>query len=215
MARTRVHNQLISLDGFSAGTRITLEEPIGEARGIFEGFDGRVIEGVHRVDAPITLDRMLFSTWGQGIGAEIMGRGKFGPQTGDWGAAPDAQWRGWWGDEPPFKTPVVVLSHHPRDPIHFDNGTCFHFLDAAPAEALEFATELSGGADIRLGGGPSTIRQFLAADLVDFMHLVTVPITVGTGTSLWDGTAGLQERFTIESATSASGNIHQFWNRDR
>lgn len=212
MARTRIHNLMISLDGFSAGTRVTLDEPFGEAIGLTKGFDGRVIHGVHRSDAPITLDRLLISSWAQGIGAEIMGRGKFGPQTGAW---TDDQWRGWWGEEPPFQTPVVVLTHHRRDPIHFDNGTSFHFLDGAPAEALEFATELAGGADIRLGGGPSTIRQFLAADLVDFMHLINVPITVGTGTSIWDGTADLQDRFTIESVTSGSGNVHQFWNRSR
>lgn len=211
--RTRVHNLMTSLDGFSAGTRVTFDEPFGEAFALTTGFDGRVIHGVHRADAPITLDRLLTSTWDQGIGVEIMGRRKFGPQTGPW--EPDDDWRGWWGDEPPFRTPVVVLTHHRREPIHFDNGTSFHFLDADPAEALAYATDLADGGDIRLGGGPSSIKEFLAADLVDFLHLRIVPVTVGTGTSIWDGIADLQERFTIESATSASGVTHQFWNRNR
>ncbi|MBO0747876.1 MAG: dihydrofolate reductase family protein [Acidimicrobiaceae bacterium] len=210
MAKTRVHNFFVSLDGYSAGDTITLEAPIGGAERLFAGFDGRVIHGVDAVDDPITIDRALTSTWAQGVGAEIMGRGKFGPQTGEW---TDDEWRGWWGDEPPFRTPVVVLTHHQRDPIHFDNGTSFHFVDATPEDALEQALVLGNGQVVRIGGGPSTVRQFLAADLVDFMHLVTVPITLGGGVSLWDGLAGVQDRFTIESVTTASGLTHQFWNR--
>ncbi|CDR06410.1 dihydrofolate reductase family protein [Streptomyces iranensis] len=210
MARVRVHNFFISLDGYSAGDTITLDKPIGGAERLFAGFDGRFIHGVDVMDEPITLDRALTSTWGQGIGVEIMGRGKFGPQTGEW---TDEDWRGWWGDEPPFRTPVVVLTHHRRDPIHFDNGTSFHFLDATPEDALAYAQDLADGRDVRIGGGPSTVRQFLTADLIDFMHLVTVPITLGTGVSLWDGQAEVQDRFTTESATSASGLTHHFWNR--
>jgi dihydrofolate reductase len=214
MAKVRVHNLNVSLDGYSAGETVTLEKPIGDAGGLFARFDGRFIHGVHGVDAPITLDRALTSTWGQGIGAEIMGRGKFGPQTGPW--AEDDAWQGWWEDEPPFHTPVIVLTHHPRSPITFANGTSFHFLDATPADALAYAQDLAPGQDIRIGGGPSTVRQFLAADLIDFLHLVTVPIVLGTGVSLWDGLPdGIQDRFTIESVTSASGLTHHFWNRDR
>ncbi|GAA1704365.1 dihydrofolate reductase family protein [Streptomyces yatensis] len=210
MARARVHNFFVSLDGYSAGETITLDQPIGSAERLFSRFDGRFIHGVDVADEPITLDRALTSTWGQGVGAEIMGRGKFGPQTGAW---TDEDWRGWWGDAPPFRTPVVVLTHHRRDPLHFDNGTSFHFLDATPEDALAYAKDLADGQDVRIGGGPSTVRQFLTADLIDFMHLVTVPITLGTGVSLWDGQAEVQDRFTIESATSASGLIHHFWNR--
>ncbi|MGW9504042.1 dihydrofolate reductase family protein [Streptomyces albidoflavus] len=210
MARARVHNFHVSLDGYGAGETVTLEKPLGEAQGLFAPFDGRFIDGVGGVDAPITLDRALTTTWGQGIGAEIMGRRKFGPQTGAW---TDDEWRGWWGDEPPFRTPVVVLTHHRREPLHFDNGTSFHFLDATPEEALTRAVELAGGLDVRIGGGPTTVRQFLAADLVDFLHLVTVPLTVGAGVSLWEGLAGVEDRFTVESVTSASGLTHQFWNR--
>ncbi len=211
MSRTRIHNMFVSLDGFSAGEYVTLEHPIGDAQGLFGFFDGRAIHGVqHAADAPISLDRTMASLWAQGIGAEIMGRRKFGPQTGEW---PDDGWQGWWEDEPPFETPVFVMTHYPRPPIEFPNGTSFHFVDAAPREVLRQAQEAAGGGDVRIGGGPSTARQFLEADLVDFMHLVIVPITVGRGVSLWGDEPGLEDRFDIETVTSATGLTHQLWNR--
>lgn len=212
MARTRIHNLNISLDGYAAGEQVTFDAPIGGAARLFGQFDGRVIHGVGQVDAPITVDRALTSLWGQGIGAEIMGRRKFGPQVGDW---PDDGWRGWWGDEPPFRTPVFVMSHHPHSPIDFPNGTSFRFVQGAPADILRLAQEAARGGDVRLGGGPSTVRQFLQADLVDFLHLVIVPITLGKGVSVWGGADDVADRFDIESITSASGLTHQLWNRKR
>ena len=128
MPRTRVHNLNVSLDGYAAGEQVTFDAPIGGAERLFGCFDGRAIHGVDGVDAPVTLDRALTSLWGQGIGAEIMGRRKFGPQVGDW---PDDGWRGWWGDEPPFRTPVFVLSHYPHPTIDFANGTSFRFVDGS------------------------------------------------------------------------------------
>ncbi|MBM6621499.1 dihydrofolate reductase family protein [Micrococcaceae bacterium RIT802] len=211
MFRARVHSLNISLDGYAAGGHVTFDEPIGGAGALFSRFDGRVIDGVHRADAPITLDRAMTSLWGQGIGAEIMGRRKFGPQTGDW---PDDGWRGWWGDEPPFRTPVFVMTHHPRPSMDFSNGTSFHFVEGTPHEVLQLARDAAGGGDVRLGGGPSTVRQFLEADLVDFMHLVVVPVVLGSGVGLWEGLPGVEERFTVESVASPSGLTHQFWNRN-
>lgn len=210
MVRVRVHNQFVSFDGYSAGDHVTFDHPIGDAQALFGWFDGRGIDGIDKVDAPVTLDRTLVSLWGQGIGAEIMGRKKFGPQEGPW---PDDGWRGWWGEEPPFKTPCFVLTHHPRRPMEFDNGTSFHFIDASPKEALSQAISAANGLDVRIGGGPSTIRQFLAADLVDFMHVAIVPITLGTGISLWEGISGVEDRFSIETIGSSSGLSHQLWNR--
>lgn len=128
MPRTRVHNLNISLDGYAAGEHVTVDAPIGGAERLFAGFDGRFIDGIDKADAAVTLDRALTSMWGQGVGAEIMGRRKFGPQVGDWS---DDGWRGWWGDEPPFRTPVFVMTHHPRPPIDFSNGTSFRFVDGA------------------------------------------------------------------------------------
>ena len=212
MSRARVHNLFVSADGFAAGDHVTLEEPIGGARALFGKFDGRVIEGVHAVDDPVTVDRALFSMWGQGIGAEIMGRRKFGPQSGAW---PDDGWKGWWGDEPPFRTPVFVLTHHPREPLEFANGTSFHFIDASPSDALRQAKEAAGGLDVRIGGGPSMVRDFLRDDLIDFLHLAIVPVVLGTGVRVWDGLDGLQERFSLEAISTESGLTHQLWNRVR
>jgi dihydrofolate reductase len=210
MPRTRVHNLFVSLDGYAAGEYVTPDAPIGDAAALFGWFDGRVIYGIDRVTDPVTVDRALFSTWSQGIGAEIMGRRKFGPQTGEW---PDDGWRGWWGDEPPFRTPVYVLSHHPHPTIDFPNGTSFRFVDASPQEALRMAQEAAGGGDVRIGGGPSTVRQFLAADLVDFLHVVIVPITLGRGVPLWEGLSGVEDRFAVETVATPSGLTHQLWNR--
>lgn len=210
MSRTRVHNMMISLDGYAAGDHVTFDAPIGGAERLFGWFDGRVIHGVDQVSEPVTLDRALTSMWGQGIGAEIMGRGKFGPPVADW---PEAGWRGWWGEEPPFQTPVFVLSHHPHSTIEFANETSFQFVDSSPEEVLRQAQESANGRDVRIGGGPSTVRQFLLADLIDFMHLVIVPITLGRGVSLWEGLSGVEDRFTIETVNSPSGLIHQLWNK--
>src|SRR5690606_7044278 len=110
-----------------------------------------------------------------GIGAEIMGANKFGPP----GWQEDPGWKGWWGADPPFHTPVFVLTHRPRPPIEMAGGTTFHFLDASPAQALALAREAAGGLDVRIGGGATVVREFLAAGLVDHMHLVQVPIVLG------------------------------------
>lgn len=208
--RTRVHSLLVSADGFAAGDFVTFDKPIGEAAALFGRYDGRVIHGIHAVDGPTSADQVMVSTWGQGIGAEIMGRKKFGPQQGGW---PEDGWEGWWGEAPPFRTPCFVLTHHPHESIAFENGTSFHFIDATPQEALRLASEAAGGLDVRIGGGPSTVNAFLQADLVDFMHLVVVPIVLGTGVRVWDGLAGLEERFSVESVTTGSGLTHQLWNR--
>lgn len=210
MPRTRVHNLQVSLDGFAAGTHVTLEEPIGGASALFAGLDGRLIQGVHGSSAPITVDGALTALWAQGIGAEIMGRRKFGPQSGPW---TDDGWRGWWGEEPPFGTPVFVMTHHPRPPLHFDNGTSFHFVSGSAEEVLAQAQQAAGELDVRIGGGPDTVRQFLAADLVDFLHLATVPVVLGTGAPLWDGLGEVHQRFDIETVPSPSGRVHQLWNR--
>jgi dihydrofolate reductase len=210
MPRTRVHNLNISLDGFAAGDHVTLDAPIGGAERLFAQFDGRFIHGIDGADAPVTLDRALTTLWGQGIGAEIMGRRKFGPQTGPW---PDDGWRGWWGDEPPFRTPVFVLSHHRHETIDFDDGTSFRFVEGTPEQVLGLAQEAADGLDVRIGGGPSTVRQFLQADLIDLMHLVVVPVMLGRGVSLWEGIDGLKDRFALESVASSSGLVHQLWNR--
>ena len=209
----RAHNIAVSLDGFATGEGQSFETPFGHAGGrlmqwffptrtfqVMTGSDG----GTTGVD-----DTFAAAAW-DGIGAEIMGRRKFGPQTGPW---EDDGWEGWWGDEPPFHTPVVVLTHHPRPVLELEGGTTFHFVDAAPAEALAVARELAGGLDVRIGGGVNTVRQFLQADLVDRMHLAVVPIVLGRGENLWHGLEGIESRFAVEAVSSPSGVTHQTWTR--
>ncbi|HEY3535296.1 MAG TPA: dihydrofolate reductase family protein [Pedococcus sp.] len=139
-----------------------------------------------------------------GFGAEIMGSGKFGPP----GWQDDPGWKGWWGPNPPFHTPTFVLTHRPRSPIQMEGGTTFHFLDATPAEALEQARASAGGRDVRIGGGPTVVRDFVAAGLVDHMHVVQVPVVLGRGVRLWDGLEALEDTYDIESVSTPSGVTH-------
>src|SRR5215217_5085357 len=117
------------------------------------------------------------------------------------------------GPNPPFRTPVFVLTHHTRPPIEMEGGTTFHFLDAPPAEALETALEAADGKDVRIGGGPTVIRDFLAAGLVDHSHIVVVPILLGRGVRLWDGLEGLEKDYQVEATSSASGVTHVTFTR--
>ena len=213
MSLVRVHNFAISLDGFGAGAGQTLESPFGHAgqrlhQWFFPTQAFRGMQGA--ADGTTGVDNALASQWGPGIGAEIMGRNKFGPQRGPW---EDHEWQGWWGDTPPFGTPVVVLTHHPRPTLEMAGGTTFHFVDAGPEDALALARELAGGLDVRIGGGVQTVRQFLQADLVDLLHVVVVPIVLGRGERLWDGLEDLDTRFDVEAVSSPSGVTHLTFTR--
>ena len=212
MSRVRVHNFSISLDGFGTGEGQSLESPFGHAgHRLHEWFFPTLtFQGMQGKAGSTGIDDAFACNWGAGIGAEIMGRNKFGPQRGPWA---DEDWKGWWGDDPPFHTPVFVLTHHLRPAIEMKGGTTFHFIDASPAEALEAAREAAGGLDVRIGGGPTTVREFLAANLIDYMHIAVVPIVLGRGERLWDDLEGLEERFEIEATSSPSGVTHLTFTR--
>ena len=213
MSQVWVHNFSVSLDGYGTGEGQSLESPFGHAGGrLHEWFFGtRTFRAMHgEPGGNAGVDEAFASNWGTGIGAEIMGRNKFGPQRGPW---ENEEWKGWWGEDPLFHTPVFVLTHHPRPSVEMKGGTTFHFIDASPAEALAAAREAAGGLDVRIGGGPATVRQFLAADLIDHMHIVLVPIVLGRGERLWDGFEGLEERFDIEAVSSPSGVTHLTFTR--
>ncbi len=208
MSLVRVHNFAVSLDGFGTGEGQTLDEPFGHAGSrLLDRFLGtRTFRQMHGEPGGSTgVDEAFASNWGPGIGAEIMGRNKFGPQRGPW---IDEEWKGWWGDDPVFHTPVFVLTHFPRPTIQLKGGTTFHFIEATPAEALRIAREAAGELDVRIGGGPSTVREFLAADLIDHMHIVIAPIVLGRGERLWDGLEGLEQRFEVETVSTPSGVTH-------
>jgi dihydrofolate reductase len=199
----RVHNFSISLDGFGAGEPQSLESPFGHAgerlhEWMFATRFWDHDNGRQGVDDAFAVRHEV------GIGAEIMGANKFGPP----GWQDDPDWRGWWGEDPPFHTPTYVLTHRPRPPLEMLGGTTFHFLDTSPAEALAVAQDAAGDLDVRLGGGASSIRAFVAAGLVDHLHLVVVPIVLGRGTRIWDGLDGVESTFDIESVSSPSGVVH-------
>ena len=213
MSRVRVHNLAVSLDGYATGEGQSMDSPFGHADGrLMEWFLGtrtfRTMQG--KEGGSTGPDDAMAGRWGPGIGAEIMGRNKFGPQRGPW---QDHEWKGWWGPNPPFHTPAFVLTHHPRPSLEMEGGTTFHFLDATPEEALRQAREAANGLDVRIGGGPSVVRQFLSADLIDHLHVVVVPILLGRGERLWEGQEGLEERFGHESFTSPSGVTHMVFSR--
>jgi dihydrofolate reductase len=212
MSLARVQNFSISLDGFGTGESLSLEAPFGHAghrlhEWLFLTRWGR--EMIGQPGGTSGVDDSFARRHDVGIGAEIMGAGKFGPP----GWQEDPSWNGWWGANPPFHTPTFVLTHHPRAPIEMEGGTTFHFINASPAEALATARGAASGQDVRLGGGPTTVRDFLAAGLVDHMHIVVVPIIVGRGVRLWDGLEDVDKDFDVETVSSPSGVTHLTFTR--
>ena len=187
MSRLRVAAFSVSLDGFGAGPDQSLENPLGVGgEALHEWFFGTT-----------TFQAMLGNAGGEAnvddgfakrsfdnIGAWILGRNMFGPVRGPW---PDESWKGWWGSNPPYHVPVVVLSHHERPPLEMEGGTVFHFVTDGIEAALRRAKEAAAGKDVRIGGGVSTIRQFLQAGLIDEMHLAMSPVLLGSGEALLAG----------------------------
>ena len=207
MSRVRVHNFSISLDGFGTGDGLSLEAPFGHAghrlhQWMFATrfWDAAGTDGV---------DNAFAQRFEPGIGAEIMGAGKFGPP----GWQDDPEWRGWWGDNPPFHTPTYVLTHRPRPSLEMQGGTTFHFLDTTPADALEVARDAAAGQDVRIGGGPTIMRAFIAAGLVDHLHVVQVPIVLGRGIRLWDGLEAMEQQYDVEAVSTPSGVTHLTFSR--
>lgn len=203
MSVTRVHNFSISLDGFATGEPQSLEAPFGHAG---QRLHQWMIATKFWSDSGTSGVDLAFAQRhsDDDVGAEIMGSHKFGPP----GWQDDPDWKGWWGPNPPFHTPTFVLTHRPRPPLEMEDGTTFHFLDASPTEALEVARAAADGRDVRIGGGPSVVRDYLAAGLIDHLHLVQVPIVLGRGVRLWDGLEGIEEGYDVEAVTSPSGVTH-------
>jgi dihydrofolate reductase len=177
----------VSLDGFGAGPDQTLEHPLGVGGdAMFQWFfhtrTFKAMQGGAGGDTDLDDD---FAAAGfDNIGAWILGRNMFGPIRGGWG---DESWRGWWGDEPPYHVPTFVLTHHPRKDLAMEGGTTFHFVTGGIREALTRAKEAAGGKDIRVGGGVSTVRQYLEARLLDELHLAIAPTLMGKGENLFAG----------------------------
>lgn len=188
MTRVRVQAFTISLDGYAAGPDQDIDHPLGVG-----GTE------LHQWLLPTrTLQRALFGKDGgtagaddefaargfRNVGAWILGRNMFGPIRGAW---PDAGWKGWWGNNPPYHVPVFILTHHARSSIAMEDGTSFHFITGGIREALDRAREAAAGMDVRIGGGPSTIRQYLREGLINELHLAIAPVLLGRGESLFQG----------------------------
>ncbi len=188
MTRVRVESFTISLDGYGAGPNQDIKNPLGVG-----GTD------LHQWLYPTTrtLQRALFGKDGgttgidddfasrgfQNVGAWVLGRNMFGPIRGPW---PDMNWKGWWGDNPPYHVPVFVLTHHARPPVEMEGNTTFHFITGGIREALDRAREAAAGRDVRIGGGPKTIQQYLREGLVDEMHIAIASVLLGSGERLFE-----------------------------
>jgi dihydrofolate reductase len=197
MTELRVHNFSISLDGYGAGPDQSEENPLGVG-------GEQLHEWIFPPEGERTAADDVFVQRGvDGIGATIMGRNMFGPIRGGWDSAPE--WRGWWGEDPPFHHDVFVLTHHARDPVPMAGGTTFHFVTDGIEAALDRARAAAGDRHVRLGGGASTVQQYLRAELLDELHVAVVPLLLGDGERLFQDLGTAVENWTcVEFAPSAA-----------
>jgi dihydrofolate reductase len=208
VTKLRVHAFSISLDGYGAGPRQDLENGLGVGgEALHEWmFSTRTFHQLQRKEGGERgVDDDLVARGFANIGAFILGRNMFGPIRNDW---PDHNWTGWWGKNPPYHTPVFVLTHHPRPSVEMEGGTTFHFVTDGIHAALQRATEAANGKDIRLGGGVSVIRQYLQAGLIDEMHLTISPILLGAGEHLLGGIDTLALGYECTESVTTAKAMH-------
>ena len=208
MSRLRVSSFSISLDGYGAGPDQSLENPLGAGgEALHEWvFPTRTFRKMFGQDDGATgIDDDFAARGFAGIGAWIMGRNMFGPIRGDW---PDESWKGWWGDNPPYRCPVFVLTNHPRASIAMEGATIFHFVTDGIHAALKRAIEAANGRDIRIGGGIATIRQYLQASLIDEMHVAVSPVLLGNGENLFFGLDVPKLGYRISEHVPTAGTTH-------
>jgi dihydrofolate reductase len=208
MAKVRVHNFSISLDGYGAGPDQSVDHPLGVGGNrlhtwAFKTRAGRQMLGQSGGDEGV--DNDFWMRGDESIGATVMGRNMFGPIRGPWG---DEKWRGWWGDEPPYHHPVFVLTHHPHDPIPMEGGTTFHFVTDGIEAALDEALAAANGENVRIGGGVATIQEYLAAGLIDELHVVITPVLLGGGERLFDRLDGAEARYECVELVGTPNVVH-------
>jgi dihydrofolate reductase len=205
----------MSVDGYMAGPNQSRNDPLGE-RGeelhawVFATRGWNEMQGREGGDAD-SIDNRYAGSWGANTGAFIMGRNMFGPIRGSWDSA--EPWTGWWGDDPPYHTPVFVLTHHAREPVEMQGGTTFHFVTGGIEEALDRARAAAGARDVSIGGGASTIQQYLRAGLVDEMLLHVVPVFLGSGERLFDDLGGEPRGFECVELVSSAAATHYTYAR--
>ena len=208
MTKLRIHGFSVSLDGYAAGPGQDLDHPLGVGGTQLHEwvFPTRTFQAMFGSgDGTIGIDDDFAARGFEGIGAWILGRNMFGPLRGPWA---DDQWKGWWGDNPPYHTPVFVLTHHARPPIEMAGGTIFHFVTNGIHAALQRAQQAAGALDVRLGGGPATIRQYLEAGLVDTIHLAISPVLLGSGESLLADLDLVRLGYRCSEHTSSAAAMH-------
>jgi len=208
MPMLRVQSFSISIDGYGAGPNQDLNNPLGVGGGALHewAFATRTIRKMFEGEGGTTGTDDDFAARGfNNIGAWSLGRNMFGPVRGQW---PDDSWKGWWGDNPPYHTPVFVLTNHPRASIAMSGGTIFHFVTDGIHAALQRAAEAANGRDIRLGGGIASIRQYLRAGLIDEMHIVISPVILGTGEHLFSGIDLLKLGYRCAEHTTTPNATH-------
>jgi dihydrofolate reductase len=208
MAKLRINCFAISLDGFGAGPNQDVNNPLGVGgTNLHQWFyPTRVFQKMFGKDDGATgIDNDFAEQGMAGIGAWILGRNMFGPLRGAW---PDDKWKGWWGDNPPYHTPVFVLTHHPRPAITMAGGTTFHFVTDGIHAALQRAKDAAGELDVRLGGGTATIRQYLQAGLVDHIHLAVSPVLLGSGEHLLTGINLLELGYNVSKYAASPAALH-------
>jgi dihydrofolate reductase len=208
MTKIRVNSFSVSIDGYGAGPGQTLEGPMGVGGMQLHEWvlPTRTFQAMFGKEGGTTgIDDDFAARSMEGLGAWILGRNMFGPIRGPW---TDDQWKGWWGDNPPYHTPVFVLTHHARPPIEMEGGTTFHFVTDGIHAALQRAKEAAGTRDVRIGGGPATIRQYLKAGLVDTLHLAISPVLLGSGESLLADLDLAQLGYRCSEHTSSAAAMH-------
>jgi dihydrofolate reductase len=209
MSKVRVAAFAVSLDGFAAGPHQDLENPLGRGGAALMQwfFPTRTFRRVHGGEGGTTgIDDRAAAQSFENVGAWILGRNMFGPVRGPW---PDESWKGWWGEEPPYHVPAFVLTHHERRPLEMKGGTIFHFVTDGIEAALDRAREAAGGRDVRIGGGAATMRQYLAAGLIDELRLAVAPVLLGRGEPLFAGLdlPALGYRVTAHEASEAALHV--------
>ena len=208
MSKLRCHIS-ISADGFVAGPKQSEENPLGEGGERLHDWAVSLAawrESHDKAGGEVNASSQIMQETLANVGAGVMGRNMFGPVTGgDWG---DGQWKGWWGDDPPYHNDVFILTHHPREPVEMQGGTTYHFVTDGVQRALERAKASAGGQDVRLWGGAEVIQQYLAAGLLDELELHIAPVLLGGGARLFDNLGGADFRLEQVRAVEAPGVTH-------
>jgi dihydrofolate reductase len=215
VGKFRVNAFGMSVDGFGAGAAQSLENPMGVGGLAMHGwaFETKTFRAMHGAEGGSTgIDEEFAAGSFENVGAWILGRNMFGPVRGSWG---DESWKGWWGDTPPYHVPVFVLTHHARKPLEMAGGTTFYFVTEGIEEAAKCASEAADGKDVRIGGGVSTVQQYVRAGVIDEMHLVVSPVLLGAGEKFFGDLDLVKMGFRVKRHVMSERVMHVVMEKQR